>query len=106
MNIQEVKGEFYKKVYETVKKIPAGRVSTYSAVAHVLDSRAYRAVGTAMNKNPFAPVVPCHRVVNVDGSVGGFGSGTDNKIKMLRKEGIEIKNGKIMDFDKVLFKFD
>lgn len=106
MNIQEVRSEFYKKVYETVKKIPAGRVSTYSAVAHALNSRAYRAVGTAMNKNPFAPVVPCHRIVKADGTVGGFATGTEKKTEMLRKEGIEIRNGKIVDFDKVLFGFD
>lgn len=48
-----------------------------------------------MNKNPFAPEVPCHRVVKSSGEVGGFASGTKNKIKMLKSEGVEVKNGKI-----------
>jgi methylated-DNA-[protein]-cysteine S-methyltransferase len=58
-----------------------------------------------MNKNPYAPQVPCHRVVNSDARVGGFASGTANKIKILKREGIPIKEGKIQNFEKFLFKF-
>ena len=57
-----------------------------------------------MNKNPYAPRVPCHRVVKSDGFVGGFASGPRNKIKMLKNEGVEIKKGKI-DLKKYLYKF-
>ena len=58
-----------------------------------------------MNKNPYAPHVPCHRVVNSDGLVGGFALGKRKKIKILKKEGIYIKKGKILNFNKHLFSF-
>lgn len=96
---------FEKKVYEKCKHIPKGRVSTYKELAKAAGYKgAQRAVGNAMHKNPFSPVVPCHRVVKSGGSIGGFGSGTKNKIKMLEKEGIEIKKGRIVNFSKVLIK--
>lgn len=57
-----------------------------------------------MNKNPYAPEVPCHRVIKSTGEVGGFATGTKKKIKMLKEEGIEIKNNRI-DLEKYFFKF-
>lgn len=86
---------FYERVYNLARKIPKGKVTTYKAIADALNSKAYRAVGTAMNKNPYPPKVPCHRVINSDGKVGGFASGTKNKIKLLRKEGIEVINDRV-----------
>jgi len=87
---------FQEKVYRVVKRIPKGRVTTYRDVARAIGSpRAARAVGNALNKNPYAPMVPCHRVVRSDGSVGGFASGANKKEAMLRKEGVLIKNHKI-----------
>ena len=97
--------KFQSKVYEVCKKIPKGRVSTYREIAKKLKTKAYRAVGSALNKNPYAPVVPCHRVVNSDGFVGGFASGIKNKIKLLIKEGVKVKKKRIENFKKVLFKF-
>ncbi len=97
---------FAEKVYSIVKKIPAGRVSTYKNVAEALDCKAYRAVGNALNKNPYAPVVPCHRVVCSDGRTGGFASGTKNKIKLLNKEGVRVIKGKVLDFEKVFYKIN
>lgn len=79
-------------------------LTTYKEIAKALNSDGYRAVGNAMNKNPYAPIVPCHRVVKSNGEVGGFASGTKNKIRLLKKEGIEIHNKKI-DLDKYLYKF-
>jgi methylated-DNA-[protein]-cysteine S-methyltransferase len=70
-----------------------------------MGTKAYRAVGTAMNKNPYAPEVPCHRVVNSNGEVGGFANGTSKKIEMLKKEGIPIKDNKVENFEKYLYKF-
>jgi methylated-DNA-[protein]-cysteine S-methyltransferase len=96
---------FNERVYRVCRKIPKGKVSTYKEVAHVLNCRAYRAVGRALNKNPYAPKVPCHRIINSNGFVGGFASGAKNKIKLLEKEGIKIKRCKIVDFEKKLFKF-
>lgn len=96
---------FKEKVWEVTKKIPKGKITTYKQIAKKLNTKAYRAIGTALNKNPFAPTVPCHRVVNSNGNIGGFARGSTQKIKMLKKEGIEIQNNKIKNFDKKLFKF-
>ncbi len=96
--------DFNNRCYTLLKKVPRGKITTYKALAAALNSKAYRAVGNAMNKNPYAPAVPCHRVVKSDGSIGGFASGTTNKMKMLQEEGVEIINGKI-DLDKYLYSF-
>lgn len=93
---------FVERVYMATKRIPRGRVSTYKEVARALDSRAYRAVGNALNKNPYAPFVPCHRVVNSTGFVGGFATGTDRKISLLRKEGVNVQN-KVVDLRKYMY---
>ena len=87
--------KFQNKVYEICKKIPKGKVTTYKAIAEAMGTKAYRAVGQALNRNPYAPKVPCHRVMSSDGSLGGFATGLKNKIRLLKKEGIEIKNNKI-----------
>ncbi|VVB82892.1 Methylated-DNA--protein-cysteine methyltransferase [uncultured archaeon] len=94
---------FYESCYKVLKKVPKGKVTTYKEIARALGSKAYRAVGTAMNKNPYAPIVPCHRVINSNGELGGFASGLKNKIKILKSEGIEIKNNKI-DLNKYFYK--
>ena len=96
---------FNESCYAVLKKVPKGKATTYKEIARVLRSKAYRAVGNAMNQNPHAPQVPCHRVVKTDGSVGGFAHGTQKKIKMLRGEGIEIAKGKI-NLDKYFYKFN
>ena len=102
--------EFDSKVWKLMEKIPQGRVTTYGLIAKKLNTNAYRAVGNACRKNPYAPRVPCHRVVRSDGTVGGFGGKTsgktvEEKIKMLRREGVEIRDGRIVDFKQVLFRF-
>src|SRR3989344_8373316 len=95
---------FNERCYILLKKVQKGKVTTYKAIADALNSKAYRAVGNAMNKNPYAPLVPCHRVVKNNGEIGGFASGTRKKIEMLKKEGIKITKGKI-DLNKFLHKF-
>ncbi len=103
---------FNEKVYALLKKVPKGKVTTYKALAEALGTKAYRAVGQAMRHNPYAPKVPCHRVIASDGSVGGF-SGTNNpkskeirrKIRMLRREGIEFKEKNKLNLAKFLFNF-
>jgi len=89
---------FNQKIWNLTRKIPKGRVTTYKILAEKLDTKAYRAVGQAMAKNPYAPVVPCHRVANSDGNVGNYSGkgGKKGKIRMLEKEGVKVKNGKIM----------
>jgi len=97
---------FEQKVLAATKKIPKGQVSSYKEVARFIGcSRASRAVGNALHKNPYAPIVPCHRVVKTSGELGGFGGGIKNKIKLLALEGIVVKNYKIINFKKVFYKF-
>lgn len=101
---------FNERVWNLMKKIPKGKVTTYKQLARVLNTRAYRAVGNACRRNPYAPQVPCHRVVKTGGLIGGFGgkmSGKNikRKIALLKKEGVHIHNDRIVNFEKVLFKF-
>ena len=101
---------FEEKVWKLMERIPKGRVTTYGQIARRLNTKAYRAVGNACRKNPYAPRVPCHRVVRSDGTIGGFGGKTSGKTvkektRLLRKENVEIRNGKIVNFKKILFKF-
>jgi len=98
---------FNQKVWNLAKKIPKGKVSTYKEIAKKLKTKAYRAVGQALKQNKKPIVIPCHRVVNSDGSLGGY-AGVKNsikKIKLLKKERVEIKNNKIINFKKHLFRF-
>jgi len=79
--------EFEKKVYQVVKKIPAGKVLTYKQVAVKLGNGGLaRAVGNALNKNRNKKV-PCHRVIRSDGRSGGYNQGEKEKVKLLRKDG-------------------
>ena len=99
--------QFQKKVYELCSKIPKGRVTTYKEIGKALgkDGNVYRAIGQALNKNPFAPKVPCHRVVNSNGNVGGYALGVKSKIELLRKENVFVRSGKVVNFQKKLFSF-
>ena len=96
--------KFKEKVYEKLKKVPFGKITTYKLLAKAVNSKAYRAVGNILNKNPYKDV-PCFKVVRSNGEVGGYASGTKNKIKMLKKEGIKIKNNKIIKFKDLIYKF-
>ncbi len=79
--------KFSEKVYSVVKQIPKGSVMTYQEVAKQAGSPgAYRAVGNILNKN-YDPAVPCHRVIRSDGKLGGYNRGSDEKKKILKKEG-------------------
>ncbi|MFH1522641.1 MAG: MGMT family protein [Patescibacteria group bacterium] len=93
-------------VYKKAKKIPRGKITTYKEIARAIGGpKTARAVGNAMHRNPYAPIVPCHRVVKSNGCIGGFASGVKKKIKMLADEGITVKGGRVVDFEKVLYKF-
>ena len=101
---------FDNQVWDLMKKIPQGKVTTYKILAEKLGSKAYRAVGNACRRNPYAPLVPCHRVVQSDGNIGGFNGHTSGpsitkKINMLQKEGVPVRNGKIVNFQRFLYKF-
>ncbi|HOR52681.1 MAG TPA: MGMT family protein [Candidatus Pacearchaeota archaeon] len=101
-----IKKSFNEKCYSILVKVPKGKVTTYKEIARKLNSKAYRAVGNAMNKNPYAPKVPCHRVVKSNGEVGGFAFGVKKKIEMLKKEGVYIDKNNKIDLKEYLFKFN
>lgn len=85
---------FEEKVYEITSKIPLGKVTTYKVIADKLKTSP-RAVGNALAKNPYAPQVPCHRVIKSTGEIGGFKGNSSKysseKVRLLLAEGVEIK---------------
>jgi methylated-DNA-[protein]-cysteine S-methyltransferase len=94
------------KVYELVSEIPAGKVTTYSELARAIGKpKASRAIGQILNKNPNPIIVPCHRVVRSNGDLGGYAYGSRRKLNLLAKEGVKVLKGKVLDFDKVKFRF-
>ena len=85
--------KFQLKVWNYLKKIPRGKVKTYSEVAKAIGKPlAVRAVANAIGKNPLAPQIPCHRVIRSDGSLGGYSGkgGIKTKRLLLIKEGITL----------------
>lgn len=86
---------FNQRVWALTARIPKGSVVTYGDIARALGSQAYRAVGHALNRNPYAPTVPCHRVVGSDGSLTGFASGIPAKRKLLEGEGVPFRRQKV-----------
>ena len=85
--------EFQVKVWAYLRKIPRGSVRTYSQVAKDIGKPlAVRAVANAIGKNPYAPKIPCHRVIRSDGSLGGYSGkgGIKTKRFLLKKEGIKL----------------
>jgi O-6-methylguanine DNA methyltransferase len=96
---------FSKRVWLAMLRIPKGKVATYQTIASLAGSpRASRAVGNACNANPFAPDVPCHRIVASDGSLGGYAHGPAKKIALLKNEGVRVRENAIVDFENVVFK--
>jgi methylated-DNA-[protein]-cysteine S-methyltransferase len=87
---------FQQKVWAATARIPRGRVMTYADLAKRLKSTGYRAVGQALHRNPYAPQVPCHRVVGSDGRLTGYAHGLAKKRKMLKEEGVSF-NGERVD---------
>ena len=94
---------FSQKVWTLTARVPKGKVTTYADIARALNTKAYRAVGNALNKNPYAPAVPCHRVVGSSGALTGFAAGLAKKKALLQQEGVEIKNGRVVMRDKFTF---
>ncbi|MBR9700543.1 MGMT family protein [Candidatus Woesearchaeota archaeon] len=100
--------DFQERVYSKLKKVPKGKVTTYKELALAIGCGSSQAVGQALKRNPYAPKVPCHRVVASDSSIGGFsghrkGKEIKKKIAILKKEGVEIKDSKVIGFDPYKF---
>lgn len=97
---------FKSRVYVLTTQIPAGKVSTYGAIARALGQpRATRAVGNVLRLNPTPIVVPCHRVVHADGRLGGYGGagGAPKKAALLKAEGLPVGDGQIPDLPRHFF---
>ena len=79
---------FQVRVLLAVARVPRGRTVTYKQLARMSGHpNAYRAVGTALNRNPFPITIPCHRVVRSDGDIGGYFYGKRRKMELLKAEG-------------------
>ncbi|GBD96662.1 MAG TPA: methylated-DNA--[protein]-cysteine S-methyltransferase [Nitrospirae bacterium] len=79
--------DFEKKVWSALKEIPFGETRTYKWIAEKTGKpSAARAVGRALSKNPIPVVIPCHRIIESDGSIGGYSSGVNRKIRLLEME--------------------
>jgi O-6-methylguanine DNA methyltransferase len=85
----DLKGtSFQKRVWEALREIPYGQTRSYGEIAKTIGNpKAVRAVGSANGANPVPIIVPCHRVIQFDGSLGGFGGGLDLKKNLLEREG-------------------
>lgn len=83
---------FQKKVWQELANIPYGETRSYKEIAVAIkNAKACRAVGTANGKNPLSVIVPCHRVISSDGTIGGYAGGLAIKRKLLKLEEIELR---------------
>lgn len=95
--------DFESRIYEALREIPRGKVTTYAFLARHLQCGSSQAVGQALKRNPFAPKVPCHRVIRTDGTLGGYSGKTEGdeitrKIAFLKEEGVDFDEaGKLID---------
>ena len=100
---------FQHRVYSAVRQIPRGKVATYGELARYLQCGSAQAVGQALRRNPFAPQVPCHRVIAADRSPGGFSGARDGdqierKRRLLAREGVRFDNeGRVLAEDLLRF---
>ena len=99
MNLQE-------KIYKKLLEVPKGQITTYGELAKAVGLKnGQRVVGKIMNKNPYPVIIPCHRVIMSTGKIGGYAFGEQIKTKLLNDEGIQIKNGKILDLENRVYRF-
>jgi methylated-DNA-[protein]-cysteine S-methyltransferase len=94
--------DFQRRVYDATKKIPRGKVTTYKLVSEAIGCRSSQAVGQALKVNPFAPHVPCHRVIRSDLTIGGFsgaikGPQIEKKKALLLTEGVRFEGDRLRD---------
>ena len=95
-----------KKIYKKLLEVPKGKITTYGELAKAVGLKnGQRTVGKIMNKNPYPVIIPCHRVIKSDGKIGGYAYGEEIKSDMLTREGIVIKNGKILDLKNKIYRF-
>lgn len=94
------------KIYKKLLEVPKGKVTTYGELSKAVGLKnGQRYIGNVMNKNPYPVIVPCHRVVMSTGKIGGYAYGAHIKAKMLNDEGIQVKNGQILDWENKIYRF-
>jgi len=94
------------KIFKKLLQVPKGQITTYGELSKAVGLKnGQRAVGKIMNKNPYPVIIPCHRVVMSTGKIGGYAYGEHVKTKLLTDEGIQIRNGKIVDLEKTIYRF-
>ena len=98
--------EFEERIYALTRRVPRGCVTTYGLLAAAAGCGSAQAVGQALKRNPYAPEVPCHRVIASDLTLGGFlgkraGSALQKKIDLLKREGVQFSGGKLVDDERV-----
>lgn len=98
---------FQQRVYDALQKIPKGRVTTYANLARAVGCGSARAIGQALKCNPNAPIVPCHRVIRSDLTLGGFqgrtsGPALSHKILLLQSEGVLFQNGRLVEPERII----
>ncbi len=103
-----VVSHFCNRVYTALCMVPKGYVTTYRDLARAIGCNSPRAIGQALKINPFAPSVPCHRVVYSNGAIGGFAGKTKGpmirkKIQLLQNEGVHIIHGYVENFSEKCF---
>ncbi len=87
LDLDPIGTEFQRSVWSALRAVPAGQTTSYREIAAAIDAPgAVRAVGSANGANPIVVIVPCHRVVRSDGSLGGYGGGLDRKRWLLAHE--------------------
>ncbi|BDS06847.1 hypothetical protein NT6N_18870 [Oceaniferula spumae] len=101
---------FEQRVYDLLNRIPKGKVVTYKEMAHALDCGSAQAIGQALKRNPYAPEVPCHRVIKTDGNIGGYSGETGGaklrkKLKLLASEGVKFDSGGSLVSQDVVYRF-
>lgn len=80
---------FQKKVWTALFTIPYAQTNTYGEIAKMVDCRSAQAVGQAISRNPIALIIPCHRVICADGSIGGYAYGIERKKQLLQMESLQ-----------------
>jgi methylated-DNA-[protein]-cysteine S-methyltransferase len=105
--------DFQRRVYDALIEVPAGQVTTYGLLAQRVGCRAPRAIGQALRCNPFAPRVPCHRVIASDLTLGGFAGQTEGpeiarKRRLLADEGVRFDGitGRLAEPERRMFRWE
>lgn len=97
--------DLYNYTFNLIKQIPKGKISTYKEIAIALgDEISKRAVGVMLNCNENLEEISCYRVINSNGEIGGYKLGIEKKIELLKKDGFEIENNKVKNFEKYIFR--